>query len=346
MRKNASMGEDRHHHFRRFLFTGIVSLFLFLSPAVHAKTAPQSGGYLSVPHLAASLGMKAVRSGSDKSIHYELTSKWTSIKMEEGKRVCTVNGVQMMLSTPLRAKDGILYISRIDYAKSLKPLLLPQTCTPVPEIRRIVLDPGHGGKDNGAENKHLKLREKDLTLSTAFLLKKELEKRGYTVLMTRETDTFIDLDKRPQKAHALHADLFISLHYNASTDPAVNGAETHILPPDGQVSTSGNIGSWGELSGNDHDEWNVIAAYYVQRELVNTLGEQDRGVRRSRFAVLRTLKCPGMLVESGFISNTQEGRKISGEAYRQRIAAAIARAVDAYARTIKKAAEKNKAAAK
>jgi N-acetylmuramoyl-L-alanine amidase len=269
-----------------------------------------------------------------------VTSKAVSIELEEGKRTILVNNVLIYLARPVLLRGGSLYISASDYHKTVEPLLLPQRFSPVPRLKIIVIDPGHGGRDDGAQNKALQLKEKILTLDLANRLKSQLNDRGYTVYLTRTSDTYVELENRADTANRRNADLFISLHLNASTDTSVRGAETYILPPFGQPSSTGTDGDGEHLSGNQYDAWSAIAGYYVQKELSGDVGATDRGLRRARFVVLRDLDCPGMLIESGYITNQGEGYKLSTAAYRQRVVQGIADAVDAYASALKRLSAK------
>jgi len=323
-----------------FLFV-LLCMALALSPlegaGKPASFTQSHEQYISVAKLSSQLGMQIKKSTAGNKQQFTLESKWSKISLQESKRTCTLNGITIHLSRAVIKRYGTLYISDNDYKKTIKPLLLPQKISPPSGCKIVVLDPGHGGKDNGAENKSLKLKEKHLTLSLAKTLKSTLEKRGYTVYLTRYKDEFITLGDQPQKANALKADLFISLHFNASSSTSVKGAETYILPPEGQPSTSGSSFNGNALlPGNAYDEWSMLLGYYVQRELVNSLGANDRGLKRGRFAVLRTLKCPGVLIEGGFLSNSYEGAEIGSSAYRNKMATSIADAVDSYARTVKR----------
>ena len=252
-----------------------------------------------------------------------------------------VDGIRVSLNAPLglrpmRMPTGPavprLTVSRGDYDRTLAPLLW----TPPPEARRprrILIDPGHGGKDPGKQSKELRMDEKYLTLDTANRLAALLAGAGYEVHLTRTKDVFIELEDRAKRAAALKADLFISLHYNAAAATAASGVETYCLTPAGQFSTNdpGNRGSTGALPGNRHDALNIRAAYQVQRALVTRLDARDRGVRRARFSMLKDLSCPGILVEGGFMSNRSEMLRLSQESHRQKLAAAIAEGVAAYA---------------
>ena len=252
-----------------------------------------------------------------------------------------VDGIRVSLNAPLglrpmRLPTGPavprLTVSRGDYDRTLAPLLW----SPPPEARRparILIDPGHGGKDPGKQSKELRMDEKYLTLDTATRLAALLRQAGFEVHLTREKDVFVELEDRAKRAGAVKADLFVSLHYNAAAAASASGIETYCLTPAGQFSTNdpNNRGSTGALPGNRHDALNLRAAYQVQRALVTRLEARDRGVRRARFSMLKDLSCPGILVEGGFMSNRSEMLRLSQESYRQRVAAAIAEGIGAYA---------------
>jgi len=319
--------------FRRF----ICSLFFLLCwPLVASATKINGIDYVRLNTVASRLGMTS--SWIQQGKKQKLASDWTKMVFTIHKRDFTLNGTVIYLGNPIAAKDGYLYLSQLDYNKTLRPILLPQSDSSVPgQLKHIVLDPGHGGKDPGAQNTHLKLREKDLTLDLAKRLKKELEKLGYRVSLTRGRDVFIELGTRPILANNAGADLFISLHFNAASNAKVSGAETYAFTPRNHPSTSGSklyASCKKNYPGNRFDTWNELVAYYVQRQLVHDLKTQDRGVKRARFAVLKGLKCPGILIEGGFISNTREGKNVGWSKYRDNMAKAIAGGISVYDKTI------------
>lgn len=209
---------------------------------------------------------------------------------------------------------------------------------PAPKI--IVLDPGHGGEDPGTENKALGLSEKVLTLDVAERTKKLLEAAGYKVVLTRTRDVSlspnktIDLALRPDFANREHADLFISIHFNAATKDT-RGTEVFSYAPRAQRSTD----SWGlrvddavneEAAANRLDHWNTVLAAALHRSLLKTLKTEDRGKKIAHWAVLRTLSCPGALVEPAIITNEADARRVATPAFRQQIAEGIAAGVQSY----------------
>jgi N-acetylmuramoyl-L-alanine amidase len=238
-------------------------------------------------------------------------------------------------------------VAKLDVIKTIAPLFAPaEHANFLPAAPKlIVIDPGHGGTAPGKQNLKLKIDEKDMTLDVALRLRKLLEMRGYKVVLTRSTDTrfsnspTVDLPMRAEVANKAGADLFISLHFNAvDRDPQrVSGVETYVLTPQFQVSTQPEQDR--EMvkiyyPGNRQDTANALLGYNLHRQLVRDLKASDRGYKRFRLAVLRTLACPGVLVEAAYLSNDAEARRIATPEFRQQIAEAVADGVDSYATTL------------
>ncbi len=307
------------------------SLFALFGGTVLAYAASQD---IYLGDSVRLLGLQEVAQKGDAATVERFSAKgWPDLYAEKNRDHVFIGGTKVYLDDNIDEKKGKLTVTRLDYDKVLVPLfwrLPPQ----LPGSKRIVIDPGHGGKDPGIVSATLGYTEKAATLDTALRLKLLLEKRGFEVILTREKDTFVDLDDRPAAANKLKADCFISLHYNggAKGDATTAGIETYCLTPAGQYSTnkaSGRADITAE-PGNRFDTFNLLLGWNVQRSLVKATSAEDRGVRRARFAVLRPLNCPGILVEGGFISSRAEGAQIANAAYRQKLAEAISDGVIAY----------------
>jgi N-acetylmuramoyl-L-alanine amidase len=197
-------------------------------------------------------------------------------------------------------------------------------------IHTICLDPGHGGKDPG--EKVGSTLEKTYTLLLARELACRMRAAGLLVFLTRGTDTFVGLDDRPALANRTGSDLFISLHFNAAPGGECRGVEVYCLTPATARSTNiaGQEADQTSLPGNRLDAGNVLLAYDLQRSLVGSPGVEDRGVRRARFAVLRSARMPAVLIEGGFLSNSAERRNLTNPEYRGRMAEAILQGVLAF----------------
>ena len=311
-------------------------LFLILLGCLNGFGATLAGReVLSLRKVAASLGME-VRV-LEKGERWELRSQWTRLRFEKDRRDLLLNGRRVFLGFPVAADKGRLYLAEADYRGLLQPILTPQIFPAPDRPRRIVLDPGHGGKDPGARRPRLGLIEKSLTLDLAKRLARRLRAEGYEVTLTRENDRFLPLPERARIANQLRADLFLSLHMNASEKTEVEGVESYVLTPSGQPST-GRLrmvaADRKSHRGNGQDARNTLLGFYVQRALVRALPTPDRGLKRARFAVLRDLEMPGALIEAGFISHAKEGRNLGSAGYRDRVADAITEGVLAYARTV------------
>ncbi len=249
----------------------------------------------------------------------------------------TINGVQVWLCLPFAVVKSVPYLAQLDVDDTLGPLLSPDDYNDTKAIKTICLDPGHGGKDPG--NRVGSREEKHYTLLLAVELRDLLAKAGFKVILTRTSDTYVDLSARPALANQRGADLFVSLHFNAVTSGRneVTGSEVYCITPVGASSSNARgVGSnHGPTIGNRHEERSLWLAYEVQKSLVRNLNADDRGVRRARFAVLRDAKMPAILVEGGYMSNPVEGKKIFDPAYRRQMAEAIVKGILAYKNQMK-----------
>jgi N-acetylmuramoyl-L-alanine amidase len=221
----------------------------------------------------------------------------------------------------------------------------PAAVTPA-RPRLIVLDPGHGGSNPGAQGVVPELREKELTLTLANLVAARLRARGFDVRLTRDDDRTLTLRQRVATADQLAADLFVSIHANASPTRAQHGYESYVLTArgldvDGRALRSDTRtprpGVDDELALVLDDvergavQWEAAdLAAAVQRELRAVRGAAgDRGVRQDAHHVLLGATMPAILVEVGFIDHPVEGRELADPAVQGQLADAIAAAIDA-----------------
>jgi N-acetylmuramoyl-L-alanine amidase len=220
-------------------------------------------------------------------------------------------------------------------------------------VSRVVIDPGHGGHDPGAKGKGV--AEAELVLDVALRLEKLLQKAGMEVILTRRTDEFIPLQERPAIANREGADLFLSIHANASPSATTRGIETYFLnfansPNAAQVAARENAASalsMGALPdfvkaialNNKLDESRDFATQVqhamIDRLRANNKGLKDLGVKQAPFIVLIGATMPSVLAEISFVTNTQEARLLKGNAYRQRIADALFNAIRKYQTSLK-----------
>jgi N-acetylmuramoyl-L-alanine amidase len=305
------------------------------SPAVAPPTRKIAGrDYVSLTDVAARLGVKFA--WVERGRRARLTAASTRADISNDTREMIVNGVRVFLGDSVVDAGGQLYVSRVDFERCLTPLLRPGLgSAPPPALRTIVLDPGHGGKDNGTS-----VHEKTYALDVARRAAKILEAAGFDVVLTREGDTFVDLTDRSAIANARRAGLFVSIHFNAvPKDTLTSGVEVYTFAPSTQHS--GDWWSLGrkydphleteEMPVNRFDHWSVVLAHSLHRRFVVDLKSFDRGKKIAHWGVLRQLNCPGVLIECGFLTSSSEARKIATSEHRQRIAAALAAGIRDYA---------------
>ncbi len=319
------------------------------SPVMQAAVQPRPGNVNSAPSNVRIAGVSyteakpwLVRLGY--KVAYDPAKKMLSATSGAGRieitaesREASIYGNRVFLGEPATVHKGALMVSSIDVDRFLRPLLQPSSVAKR-ALRTIVIDPGHGGNDSGTQNKPGKINEKVMTLDVAKRLQGLLVASGYRVIMTRTDDRFVELPDRAEIANKAKADLFISIHFNAvASGSTVKGTETYVLTSQNQRSTSSATNTAADKEaqpGNRHDAWNAVLGWQIHRKLLGKLKTEDRGYKRARFAVLRLVECPAVLVEAGYLSNDAEARRIAPPAYRGDIAEAIAAGVEAYAAAV------------
>lgn len=316
-----------------------LSLCLLTSFAQAQKLEIQFDGrtFVDLATTGGRLGMKAYWLKGQQT--FRLRSQWTNIDVGKRKRVLYLNSLPIYLGFPTLESSGRLYLAKADYLHVLQPILTPQVFTSKPGLRRIVIDAGHGGKDVGAKNDAYKLYEKDLTLDVARRLQSLLTQAGFEVVMTRDSDVYIPLERRPQIANREHGDLFISIHFNAAGSSTAAGFETFALTPQYQASSKYSKPGRGDsirYDGNEQDAWNTLFGYHVQRALVQRVGGPDRGLKRARFLVLKHLHCPGVLVELGFVSNPGTAQKLRTVSFRETLAQSLYDGIIQYSKRLQR----------
>lgn len=297
--------------------------------------------YIDLRDVARALGMKYRAVQPQKKV--KLESAWSTLEFQVHKNDFTLNGSNIHLGMPVALHRRHLYITRRDYDFLIKPILVPQQSEDPPKLYHIVIDPGHGGKDRGTENKKYGIQEKDLSLDIAMRLKKKLEACGYRVSLTRAKDVFVSLDDRARFARRAQADLFVSIHFNAAQNNKAVGVETYVLTlPMHPSSGRTKIVSADKKAypSNRYDKWSALAGFYVQRSLSQNAQIVDRGLKHARFAVLKDLNCPGMLVEGGFLSNDAEAKGLSTSERRDQLAQQLADGISTYQKTLNRVRKK------
>lgn len=245
------------------------------------------------------------------------------------------------------------------------PAVKPPPAPPVlraPKRIKIVLDPGHGGTDPGAVGVG-GVAEKNVVLRIAQKLKRELDAKGeFDVVMTRDTDVFIPLEERTARANVEDADLFVSIHANASTNDKQSGVETYYLNNTADRATlrlaemENGLRSVVGSNGSDRDARLILSsmiqnykvaesatlAQQMQESLMASLksggaSPRDLGVKRGPFYVLVGAGMPCVLAEVSFLTHPEEGRLLAEDWYQQAIAAGLLRGIQRFAENAREA---------
>lgn len=241
---------------------------------------------------------------------------------------------------------GLLSPQLVSSAPGSKPAAAPD------RFDAIVLDAGHGGHDEGATGPS-GLREKDLVLDVTKLLAARLRERGVKVLLTRTRDEFLSLEERTAVANDARADLFLSIHANASSSRKPRGIETYFASLDAtddaarataerensafgaaapNFETADPLAAiLGDLIETQHLQESSEFAKLAQAELSNVGRARSRGVKQAPFVVLMGVQMPASLVEIGFLTNPDDEKGLRRSRQRAAIADALAEAVMAFA---------------
>lgn len=175
-------------------------------------------------------------------------------------------------------------------------------------FRTVVIDAGHGGKDKGGH--YGRVYEKHLALDTAYRLEKSLKSMGFRTVMTRRSDIFISLSERAKMANRCSNAIFVSIHYNYTWKRDVSGIETFYYSRSGQK-----------------------LAQYVQSSLLRHTRAKDRGPKFGRFYVIRNTRMPAILVEGGFVSNSDERARVKSAYFREAVARGVAEGIQRFRRS-------------
>ena len=319
--------------------------------------------------------------------------EWDSV----GRKIClTKNGLKAVfmlgskyyyaggsvkkLSAPVIIKDGYIYVP-LRFArykvgrlfKLSKKYRISHTDAPSSKrqdreakrpakkkygIKKIVIDPGHGGKDPGAVGKS-GLYEKTVVLDVSKRLKNELEEQGIDVVMTRDTDVFIRLGERARIANRNKADLFVSVHANANRRSWINGFEVYCLsekPTDDNAralaASENAVLDYEEdslardskmteaiiwdLCFDEHRKESIELAEILYQEVGRSVYVRSDKVRGARFYVLKGTEMPAVLVELSYLSNRRDEENLKKASFKQKLAEGIASGIMRYKREYEK----------
>ncbi len=291
--------------------------------------------YLSADNIAKFYGLLGNVDSTGKTV--VLNNGRNQLQLTLDSREAIVNGVRNWLCFPVIAQDDKFLVSRIDLAKTIEPQLRPQMIQPKGQVKTVVLDPGHGGSDKGARSPLG--TEKEFTLDVARKLRPLLQAKGFKVILTRENDAFIPLHVRAHIANQTRDSIFVSIHFNGASNRDATGFEIFSLTPRGAPSTGDDalaLHFVNMQAGSPVDAQSFELSAAVYHSMLGHLAEVDRGIKRARFAVLRHTKIPAILVEGGFLSETDNSKRVSDPAWRAKFAEALSVGIENYRNVVEK----------
>ena len=277
------------------------------------------------------------------------------VVLRPGEAVITLRGRGLATNVyPLGGPPRLV----VDVTRAAASTVAPVGAGPAPEAskaRIVVLDAGHGGTEEGAKGP-AGLLEKEATLALAKTMQEVLARHGYRVVPTRTTDASVSLEDRATSANGAKADVFVSLHANASRSPSAHGTEVYYLSLDASdraaalLAESENKAAetptseknaalrdldlilW-DLAQNQHLAASERLAEIIQADFNRLLGVATRGVKQAPFRVLIGVNAPAVLVEVAFITNPEEEKKLASEEFRRQTAETLAGSLDTFFRT-------------
>jgi len=313
---------------------------------------------------------------------YNLVCKWDSLsqvislkgyslsaKALIDSNIVLVDEKKLFLNDNIRIKESVILVPGDFYSKVLEvliksetketvyiekklpPALLRKEDFIVKKVNHIIIDAGHGGKDPGAIGRS-GVQEKGVVLDIAKKLKSALEDKGFRVVLTRSNDEFKTLQERTEITSKSSADLFISIHANASKARSASGVEVYTF---GDMTYSDKNEDQRklnqklvfrnlEMTKDDNELETIISDMYysnkqsesekLARTVIGSISKlvksKYRGVKEERYFVLRNTLIPAILIEVGFLSNPREEKLLAHKSYRQKIANSIAKGVIEY----------------
>jgi len=261
-----------------------------------------------------------------------------------GSNIVVVEGNRVVLSSELRRQRGSVFVP-YDFESRVIAVMRDRQATSVKGPWRVAIDAGHGGKDPGAIGRG-GIQEKKVVLNIARRVRDRLEAKGLKVIMTRDRDEFVTLERRTEIASRERVDLFVSIHANASPSSGVRGVEIYSLrdldsKEKREEQRSRNLDLLCRDLSMDHSnsslrrvigdmlydykrEESQKAASALSRGLAQAMDTSSRGTKEAGFFVLRNTLVPAVLVEVGFLSNMREARQLSMSSYQEKIADILA----------------------
>ena len=294
-----------------------------------------------------------------RTVHLNKDAQKVSLRV--GDALVLVNDNVLHLNSPVDIYQGTIAVPRQFKEQVFDLLFKPlvpghrRAGTAKIKLNKVVIDSGHGGNDPGAIGKN-GLKEKDVNLDIAKRLSSLLRAEGVATVLTRSTDKFVPLSTRVSMANHSGADLFISLHSNAARSRSLSGFEVYYVAPSvsdskraaltarstalnlkDAVFSSGTgdlkVIVWDMIYANSRAE-SIELSRSLCKVMDSSIDANILGVKNARFAVLKGITMPGILIEVGFVSNLNEERLLRTGAYREKLAVGILEGIREYSQAM------------
>ncbi|MBF0122474.1 MAG: N-acetylmuramoyl-L-alanine amidase [Candidatus Omnitrophica bacterium] len=317
------------------------------------RAVPPSTSQETLQALCARYNMECRWDGISQTV--DMTYARRKIRALVGSNIVLVDNNRLALSDGLRRKKGAIMVpadfEQVVIGTSGKPQDAYQKVARAGRIKKVMIDAGHGGKDPGAVG-YRGVREKDINLDIALRAAEAFQAAGIKAVLTRDSDDFITLQERTERASQSGVDLFVSIHANANKSRGASGVEVYYADPLGIEDKFSDQRRINEkkfvaplnMNKENVDVRKIIAdmlysyklslspglAESVARGLSFEISGKARGSKPQRYYVLRNTLIPAVLIEVGFITNPEEAKLLQDKSYRQRIADAITKNVLRY----------------
>lgn len=349
--------------FRNLLLLIFISSLVFLSgcatiPPQEALPTYTLNGTTYIALLPFCRGRGITFSYDTYTRQVSLSSSSHEINLLVGDTLVLVDGLPQHLKHPVDIYQGtpvVPYKFKEQVLDKLFEGVYPgrKTAPIADKLKKVIIDAGHGGNDPGARGKS-GLREKDVNLDITRRLARILKSEGIEVVLTRSSDKFIPLHRRVDIANNSRADIFISIHSNANRVRSLNGFEVYYVAP--SVSDTKRAYAAAQEAALNLDSscfaasppdlkailWDMIYTYNraesielarsICKAMGNNLDGRSMRIKGARFEVLRGVRMPGVLIETGFLSNREEEQMLKNGYYRQKIAEGIADGIGDYSK--------------
>ncbi len=347
----------KHHKIRKYRHNWLACIKKYQNVYKHDASDPWAAAGLYKSGVLYSELFKYSNNPSDREkaleIFYQVISHYPqSLYLKKSKKQIEKMTHREPVKNTLK-EDEKKSPAKISVPTINKPKKTAKPKAPLPGIKRIVVDPGHGGRDYGAPGYYRGVHEKNLVLKIAKKLTTHINQRILCeVLLTRHDDTFLTLSERTEFANNNAADLFISIHTNASEDKRAYGTETYILNYTTDQDAILLAARENNTSPEKVSDLQLILSSLMQNEKINESSQvagnvqesiykqmkkeytriKNKGIKQAPFFVLLGAQMPSILIEIGFISNSRECKRLTNSEYQDKFCEAIVNGIIKYSK--------------